>query len=261
MDHLTAPIAPPAGPAGGEPGAPAAPALLSDRFLVAFARLEEALKRRLGTNSKDSVRWLVRQSSKRDRVVAAVEDDLVEMAELRNAIVHERGGGFVIAEPHLLVVERLERIVEMILDPPLVEQVMSQPVVTCAPEEPMGHAARRMVRGGFSRLPVYAEGHLLGFLTANALARWLADRLGGPLHALHDEPVREVLAYGEAGRRFEVVARDQRVAEVVALFTASTHEGRRLEAVLVTETGLMTEPPLGIVTIQDLPRLIALTAA
>lgn len=232
--------------------------LLSDRFLVAFARTEESLKRLLGTTSRDSFRWLVRQTAKRSPVVRSVEEDLLEYGDLRNAIVHERGGGFVIAEPHAVVVARLERIVELIEDPPRADRVMSSPVVTCGPDEPIGEAAKRMVKGKFSRLPVYAERELLGLLTANAIARWLAARLAGALDTLEEEPVRAVLAFGDAGRRFELVSVEHRVTDVIELFAAATTGGRRLEAVMVTRSGTPDERPLGILTVQDLPRLYAL---
>lgn len=228
---------------------------LSDRFLVAFARLEEALEELLGTDSGSSFRWLLRQAAKREPLVRSVEDDLTELSELRNAIVHDRGGGYVVAEPHAETVERLEKIVELVTDPPRVEEVMSRPVVTCAPAEPVAEAAKRMVDGGFSRLPVYDEAAFLGLLSANAIARWVAARLAGPERVLEEESVAAVLEYGGGERRFEVVDRRRLVTDVVALFTDAPREGRRLEAVVVTPTGAETEQPVGIVTTQDLPRL------
>lgn len=232
---------------------------LSDRFLVAFARAEEALEQLLGTGSGNSFRWLVRQAAKRDALVRSVEDDLLELSELRNAIVHDRGGGYVVAEPHPETVEHLEAIVELVTDPPRIDEVMSRPVTTCGPGEPVAEAAKRMVDGGFSRLPVYAEdGAFLGLLTANAIARWVAARLAGTVNSLKEESVRAVLDYGEAERRFEVVDRRRLVTDVMALFNDAHREGRRLETVLVTPTGEEAEKPMGIVTIQDLPRLYAL---
>lgn len=230
----------------------------SDRFLVAFARAEEALEELLGSGSGNSFRWLVRQAAKRDPLVRSVEDDLLELSELRNAIVHERGGGYVIAEPHEETVAHLEKIVDLVTDPPRVDEVMSRPVVSCRPAEPVAEAAKRMVDGDFSRLPVYDEDAFIGLLTANAIARWVADRLAGPPDTLHEEPVEAVLAYGEAGRRYEVVDRKRLVTDVVALFTEAHRSGRRLETVLVTPTGSEAERPMGIVTIQDLPKLYAL---
>ncbi len=232
------------------------PRRLSDRFLVAFARAEEALGDLLGT--RNSFRWMLRQAAKRDPRVRSVEEDLIEIGELRNAIVHDRGGGYVIAEPHLEVVERLEKIVELLVDPPRIDAVMSKPVITCGPSEPVAEAAKRMVAGDFSRMPIYDGDMLIGLLTANALARWIASRLAGERGTLEEEPVGAILGYGEAGRRYEVVARNRQVADVVELFTEATRSGRRVEAVLVSATGSEREPPVGIVTIQDLPRLYSL---
>ena len=230
----------------------------SDRFLIAFAQAERALEELLGTGNGNSFRWLLRQAAKRDPLVRSVEDDLTELSELRNAIVHDRGGGYVVAEPHEETVERLEHIVELITDPPRIDEVMSRPVVKCSPDELVAEAAKRMVDGGFSRLPVYAGEMFRGLLTANAIARWVAARLAGPGRSLDEEPVEAVLEYGEAGRRYEVVDRHRLVTDVVAMFAEAPREGRRLETVLVTPTGDAGEPAIGIVTIQDLPKLYGL---
>lgn len=227
---------------------------LSDRFLVAFARAEEVLADLLG--QRNSFRWMLRLAAKKDPLVRSVEEELIELGELRNAIVHERGGGYVIAEPHPETVQRLEKIVELIVDPPRIDEVMSSPVVTCGPDEPVAEAARRMVAGDFARMPVYDEqGVLVGLLTANAVARWVASRLAGEEQTLREEPVGAVLGYGEAARRYKVVDRRCLVADVVSLFTDGARKGRRVEAVLVTPSGAETERPIGIVTVQDLPRL------
>jgi hypothetical protein len=61
---------------------------------------------------------MLRHAAKRSAAVRGVEDDLLELSDLRNAIVHERGGGYVIAEPHPETVERLEQIVELLVEPP-----------------------------------------------------------------------------------------------------------------------------------------------
>ena len=231
----------------------------SDRFLVAFARAEEALETLLGTGSGNSFRWLVRQAGKRDPLVRSVEDDLLELSELRNAIVHDRGGGYVVAEPHEETVTRLEKIVDLIVEPPRIDEVMSRPVVTCGPDDPVAEAAEKMVDRGISHLPVYDDADtFMGLLTANAIARWVAVRMAGSANSLREEPVGAVLSHGDGERRYEVVDRRRLVTDVVALFHDAHREGRRLETVLVTPTGSGSEKAMGIVTIQDLPKLYGL---
>jgi hypothetical protein len=96
--------------------------------------------------------------------------------------------------------------------------------------------------------------------TPHAIARWLGARLPGSVDAALAEPVGAVLGLAGADRRYEIVARDRLVADVLAFFAAATTEGRRLEAVIVTDTGEANERPVGIVTIQDLPSLYMLVA-
>jgi hypothetical protein len=83
----------------------------------------------------------------------------------------------------------------------------------------------------------------------------VASRLAGEKELLEEEPVGAVLGFGEAGRRYEVVDRHCLVADVLTRFTDATRKGRRVEAVLVTPTGDEAEHAIGIITIQDLPRL------
>ncbi len=78
----------------------------SDQFLDAFSRIEKLLRRMVDGRRVDSFTFLVREAAKRSATVRRVEQDLLEYADLRNAIVHERGGGFVIAEPAMLVRSR-----------------------------------------------------------------------------------------------------------------------------------------------------------
>ncbi len=67
---------------------------------------------------------LIDQAKKKDVLVRKYEDDLRSYADLRNAIVHHRTSmEFVIAEPHIDVVERIEHIDFTIAKPTLVGQM------------------------------------------------------------------------------------------------------------------------------------------
>ena len=45
------------------------------------------------------------------------------------------------------------------------------------------------------------------------------------------------------------------VLDGMAAFDTFLHRGKRLEAVLLTQSGRPTEHPLGIVTVHDIPRM------
>ena len=70
----------------------------------------------------------------------------------------------------------LEEIEQLISQPPVVESLGSIPVVTCSPSDPIGKAAKAMLEGTFSQLPVYQQESCVGLLTSEAIARWIADK-------------------------------------------------------------------------------------
>ncbi len=235
----------------------AEPASSSDRFLAAFARLEDAVEELVGgRRHRQSFGSMLRQAGKRSPAIRMYETDLREFAQLRNAIVHDRGHGYVIAEPHPEVVAEIERIAEIVLDPPRVADCIDGRVITLGPRDTVADAARAIRRHGHGQFPVYDDGRLAGLLTYRALARWLAERFDAGEGVDGATPLEEVLPH--AGSAYVVVGRDATVLDVLDLFTEHAHRGDALTAVLVTRQGDGDEPPAGIITAADLPRLFAL---
>ena len=135
---------------------------LSDRFLSAFSRIEHCIRKMAGGSIRDRFSDLLSSAVQKNVSVRPFENDLREFAELRNAIVHERGGGYPIAEPHQATVEKLEKIALLISQPPTVESIDSRQVITCCPEDPIGKSARAMFERKFSQLPVYQDKIFIG---------------------------------------------------------------------------------------------------
>ena len=79
----------------------------AERFLIAFTTLENEMNRRIKSDRYVSYSELVRRMSKIDRNYQRFQKHLEEFGDLRNAIVHDRIDGEVIAEPHLKFVEML----------------------------------------------------------------------------------------------------------------------------------------------------------
>src|SRR5690606_29731937 len=83
----------------------------SDRFLVAYNRIEKLLSAKVDEEGYFPFYRLIDKVKIKNSVVRKYEDDLREFGDLRNAIVHNRTGiDFVIAEPHDDIVERIEQI-------------------------------------------------------------------------------------------------------------------------------------------------------
>lgn len=100
-------------------------------------------------------------------------DDLKEFADLRNAVVHERGGGQPIVEPNDWAVARIRAIAEHLMSPPRVLPQFQTSVVTLTPAT-IGEAVVIMHERSFSRIPIYEHTQFMGLLTSNTIARWLS---------------------------------------------------------------------------------------
>lgn len=225
---------------------------LSDRYLAAYANLEKSLWRLSGESKRDSFAAHLDRAAKKNPTVRRFKIDLQELADLRNAIVHERSDGRIIAEPHGSTVEEIERIEKTISDPPKAESFTRTGVHTCRPDQRIGEAARAMFRGSYSQLPVLSEGRIGDLLTTDAIARWIAARFTPELNLMEEEDVDRILAFSEDRDAFRIVARTVELAHVLEMFERGC-DGAALKAVLVTQSGKRTDQPLGIITPSDMP--------
>ena len=139
---------------------------------------------------------LVNEAARTDPAVRRYLIDLKEFADLRNAIVHERGTGEVIAEPHEEAVETLESIFRKITDPPRIDRFLKE-VLTSTADEPIGVAAGLMRAGDFSQVPVYLAGTMVALLTAETIARWVAAAFESGVGLVEEESIGIVLTHTE----------------------------------------------------------------
>ncbi|MGI6663609.1 MAG: CBS domain-containing protein [Bacillota bacterium] len=231
-----------------------------DRFLAAYHLVEQLLRKMSGNGTRESFRHLVDEMSKENAVVRRYRDDLVEFAELRNAIVHERiSPDYLIAVPLLETVERIEEIARVLASPPTVYPRFRKEVAVFSPRDSLKKVFQVMHRKGFTQFPVYEDGVYRGLLTDRSIARWVAGLMAGGMakasvgEVLSGVSVDEVLASEKNPHRARFVSRRSTVYEVEEIFReASRRERWRVAAVLITENGNPEEELLGIVTPSDL---------
>lgn len=229
----------------------------ADRFLGAFSAIERRLRVIAEADRGASFYALVDRAGQRSRAVLQFGVDLKEYADLRNAIVHERGDGRPIADPREETVTAIEVIQKVLEDPPRLLQVLKVSVQSCGSADPIGLAARQMYDGDFSQLPVYDGHSFVALLTAETVARWLAASLESGIGLVEEAPVRNVLGYAEDQDNHQLVSRDATVFDALQSFDIYSARGKSLDAILVTHAGKRDEKLLGIVTIYDIPRLLA----
>ena len=228
----------------------------SDRFLEAFNSIDNLLRKRFAIDRKTGFYGAVEIAAGKDRSVRRFELDLKEYADLRNAITHERTDGRAIAEPHASTVAGLEEILDLLTEPPKVGDLFRHKVERADIGEPVGRAAKAMLDEDFSQVPVYEGSNYAELLTAETIARWLADKLASGIGLVEEAPIRDVLRFTEDTEHFAFLARRETVFDALAGFENFTSRGKSLDAILITESGKRDERPIGIITVFDMPKLI-----
>lgn len=226
----------------------------AERFLNAFNTIEKELQAQRRGRGYNGFRHLVRQEAATNPAVRRFQHDLEQLAELRNAIVHNAyADGRPIADPREDVVELTERIAGILQDPPLVYPMFKADVAKVDGADPVSAAIDVIHRGRYSQVPVLEEGRFSALLTANTIVHWLGERAEDGLADL-DTPVRDVLRHAEHRDNVAFLGLTATVFEIVERFNSFERRGVRLDAILITRSGKDAERIVGIVTVADLPK-------
>lgn len=231
---------------------------LSERFLNAFCRLEDELRKITGFSTHESFLFMLDHACRSNTAFAHYRDDLKEYAELRNAIVHKRIGDEPIAEPHPDIVARIESIADTVSEAPKLENYFRKHVATCSPQDSLKHVLDSMLKGRFNQVPVYNGKRLVGLLTSDSIALWLAEHYQSSNFADPDTKVKDLLAYAASDDEFAVLRGDSSIFDALEAFDRAYKKGRHLKAIIITEDGSSDRHPIGIVTTLEVPRLISL---
>lgn len=228
---------------------------LSARFLDAFTAIENWLKSELDAPREDFWR-LIDEMADKNPGFRRYAGPLKAFAEVRNLIIHKYSREQPLAIPSAQSLQRLIAIKEHLLSPPSLLPLSAKPVQQCQPTDPLGCCVKKMHDGVFSQLPIYDGGKYFGLLTSETIARWLASEFVGDGQGIvGEDSVADVMKHQEDGENYKFMAANATVPQALAAFEDFQRRGKRLEAILITNTGRPTEPLRGIVTIHDIPVL------
>ena len=228
----------------------------SVKFLQSFNLIERHLRKKLKEKREASFYALVEAASKFDSVINKYKEELKEYADLRNAIVHERTGGTVIAEPNDYAVKNIEHLASLIMDPPKVYPLFRRKVFSISVTESIGAALKLMYENSFSQLPIYKGEKFIDLLTNNTIARWLGSCVEEDIFSLGETPIGEVLKFTEIPDNYFFLDRDAPLVEAMEKFQYFESIGSPLDAIIITQNGKPTEAPLGIITTSDFPKIL-----
>lgn len=226
----------------------------STRFLSAYNEIDAYLMKRTGMGHHDNFPGLLKKAVRVSGAVKHNFDQLLVFNKLRNAIVHESTGNRTIAEPHLKIVEEIERIRDQILKPPLSNQFL-RGVTGCSPQDLIGEVAQEMLDSSFSQTPIYDDGGFRGLLTTDTIARWITTKLNVEGGVVEQATVEEVMPYAEFTDNVKLIGRNISLYDIIDYFEQAYIRGKRLDAIIISNSGTPNETALGIITVFDLPEI------
>lgn len=225
----------------------------SERFEAAFNKIHLKLKQLCAMDG--SFVELVGRAQPRYAIIRQYADALRSFAKLRNVIVHEKiKPNYYIAEPHVEIVQQIEKICDQLCDPPVAINIASRNVVAFDATDPLSLVLAEISDTSYSQYPVYKDFKFCKLITADGILKWMHAVVVDGLLDLNGVKLDHIMPY-ELKQNCRFVSRRTSVFELEELFEDCYHSGNKIDAVLVTENGREQEGVLGIVTAWDLIKI------
>lgn len=219
-------------------------------FLTSFNRIEKWLKDEFdGPRNMGFTQMVRRLSSRADLPIKHYEDDLIQISQLRNAIVHEQvREDFVIAEPNQWIVHRILTIEAALLQPELVLPRFGKKVTGFEETLPLKELLRVVAKKRYSQFPLYHKGKFTGVITLRDIGYWVSrESLNGNLY-FNNKLAKDLILSDGKTTNYEFVPKDCTILTVESMFK----EKALLEVILITEDGNQDGELLGIIRPRDM---------
>lgn len=217
-----------------------------DRFINAFVKIEKQLKDIIGISKHLKFYQLLNICRSKNLIVKMNYQKLLDYADLRNAIIHQRDdNNEVLAIPTDSVVIDIEKIADLISNKKTVLEFASKPVKVVSFDDDIYEAFKVMKKIGTSKIPVYDKNTFRGLLTMNDIANTLINNISTKINEISFKDNKVIF--------FE---KNRNVDDIIIEFERYIESGNSLNAIIITETGNINENPLGIITVYDLPKII-----
>lgn len=222
----------------------------AEAFLSSFNRIEKWLNDQLKNPQNMGFNQMVRRLSNHEELaVKTYENDLLQISQLRNAIVHEQiGEDFVIAEPNQWILDRIKKIETELLQPETVIPRFAKNVTGFEQDILISELLKIVAAKRYSQFPLYKKGVFQGLITLKALGYWFAKESTEGKINLENRTAKDLIITDGKQTNFAFVAEDTTINEVEQKF----HNNGLLDAVFITKDGNPNGNLLGIVRPRDI---------
>lgn len=222
-------------------------------FLDRFHSIESILRQQLGREERILFSQLVNQAAKKNALIRQKAERLKSFGDLRNAIQHGSGlNGEAIAEPHDKIVNEIIDIEEKLRSPKRMNHFFCD-VYSLNETDSMSKMLQLVQQFQYSQFPVFnSKGEFISLVTESGITNWLASKVKEDLISFEETKVSDLLSVDELAETYRFISRRNTIYEAKDYFLQAANEGRKLEALLITESGKSNQSLLGIVTHWDL---------
>ncbi|WP_042470131.1 CBS domain-containing protein [Bacillus ndiopicus] len=227
----------------------------SDRFITAFNRIDHTLREIADVREFMPFYRLIERARRKNPLVQKYEDDLRAYADLRNAIVHHRTAiEFVIAEPHIQIVEEIEAIDAALAKPKLVGELFRKRVMVFQTTDSLTYMLKIIRRHKYTQFPVYMGQQFQGLITTVGITNWLATSMGKGNWS-NRVTLQDILLHEKKSKNYKFISRSMTIYEAEEIFKQGVERGQRYEALLITEHGRPHHKLIGMVTPIDIMKV------
>ncbi len=224
----------------------------AERFIEAYNKIDYSLRAIYSLKRSMTYSEVIRRSVSVNSVVRKYEDDLIDYGRLRNAIVHQGDKEYIIAEPHIEIVEKIEFIAKIISTPPLAINSLRKRAVVCINDNILlKDAISKMYTTSFSNLPVFNENELVGVLNGQKLMNVLGYQISKNVNIedyIEKTTVKEVLPLFSDVNYFAIASEKITIEQVLSEFNSN----KKLLVIIITKGGSIKKQPIAIITSYDL---------
>lgn len=227
------------------------------KFLNAYSSIEKFFTINSESGKYHSFSSNVNYFAKKNSVIKHFQDDLIEYAQLRNAIVHDRVEETeIIAEPHDRVVENIQTIASLLNEPPTLKKFRFKELLTCELDDLFADVLNKMSQKGYSQVPVLKNGQITNLLSASMIVHYIYQSIHQNKIQLDGVKVSDVLE--KQTHHFKVVEYEETIMNVLELFNESHEQGKTMFGLIVKDSKSNNDQPIGLLTLKDLPALMSL---
>jgi len=228
----------------------------SEEFLSVYNKTDHYLRTFDNTDKYVNFSTIVSRTADKNGVVKQYKKKLLEYNDLRNAIVHERIDGKVIAEPNQYALDDFKKIFTKISSPDLILSICNHKVKILDEGALLTEALMIMKQEDFSQIPIYRDNTFLCMLNSEIISSWLRNSIEEEMISIVETTVKEVIQFQVDNKKTIVKSRNINIYEIIDLYKKSAYEPLQIDAILITQNGKKNEKPLTIITDSDIPSIL-----